>query len=71
MIGMNSRFDNWGHLGGLIAGAIIAFLSGPVLEVRVNSAQDGLELFDSVSKKSRYFAYFVTTLFFIVAAITL
>ena len=71
MIGMNSRFDNWGHLGGLIAGAIIAFLCGPVLEVRVNNVQNGLELFDSVSKKSRYIAYFMTTLFFTVAAITL
>ncbi len=33
VIGMNARFDNWGHLGGLIGGVAFAWLAGPLLEI--------------------------------------
>jgi rhomboid protease GluP len=33
MIGLQPGIDNWGHLGGLLGGAIFAFLGGPVLKV--------------------------------------
>ncbi len=71
VLGLRSGIDNWGHLGGLIGGAIIAFLSGPVMEIRINSDHSGLEFYDSVSKKSRYAAFAITTLFFIALAIAL
>lgn len=70
-LGLRSGIDNWGHLGGLIAGSIIAFLSGPVMEIRVKDNHSGLEFFDSVPKKSRYLSFTVTTIFFIVLAIAL
>jgi rhomboid protease GluP len=33
VIGLNARFDNWGHLGGLIGGIAFAWLAGPLLEI--------------------------------------
>jgi rhomboid protease GluP len=33
-IGLSPGIDNWGHMGGLLGGAIFAFFGGPVLEVR-------------------------------------
>ncbi len=33
IIGLNARFDNWGHLGGLIGGVAFAWLAGPLLEI--------------------------------------
>lgn len=34
LIGMGARFDNWGHLGGLIGGAVFAWLAGPKLTLQ-------------------------------------
>lgn len=34
IIGLSPGIDNWGHMGGLLGGAIFAFLGGPILEVR-------------------------------------
>jgi rhomboid protease GluP len=33
IIGLTPGIDNWGHLGGLMGGAISASLGGPVLEI--------------------------------------
>ena len=33
-LGLSPGIDNWGHLGGLLAGALFAWLSGPVLSMR-------------------------------------
>ena len=33
MIGLTPGIDNWGHMGGLIAGMIIAWFGGPVFEL--------------------------------------
>jgi rhomboid protease GluP len=32
-LGLSPGIDNWGHVGGLIGGAIFAWLAGPILEV--------------------------------------
>jgi rhomboid protease GluP len=34
IIGLSPGIDNWGHMGGLLGGAIFAFLGGPILEVK-------------------------------------
>lgn len=34
IIGLSPGIDNWGHMGGLLGGAIFAFLGGPLLEVQ-------------------------------------
>jgi len=34
MIGMSPGIDNWGHIGGLIAGTLFAWFAGPVFSVR-------------------------------------
>jgi rhomboid protease GluP len=33
IIGLSPGIDNWGHMGGLLGGAIFAFLGGPILQV--------------------------------------
>ena len=33
IIGLSPGIDNWGHMGGLLGGAIFAFLGGPILAV--------------------------------------
>jgi rhomboid protease GluP len=32
-IGMSPGIDNWGHVGGLVGGALFAFLAGPILYI--------------------------------------
>jgi rhomboid protease GluP len=33
IIGLSPGIDNWGHMGGLLGGAIFAFLGGPILKL--------------------------------------
>jgi rhomboid protease GluP len=33
LIGLSPGIDNWGHVGGLIGGALFAWLGGPLLEI--------------------------------------
>ena len=48
-ISPGSNTDNWGHLGGLLAGFFFAFMAGPLLEVRRQDA--GMRLADSRTKQ--------------------
>jgi rhomboid protease GluP len=34
LIGIGVRFDNWGHVGGLIGGAVFAWIAGPKLSLQ-------------------------------------
>lgn len=34
-IGLSPGIDNWGHLGGFVAGGVFSLIAGPVLEVRM------------------------------------
>lgn len=36
VIGLSARFDNWGHLGGLIGGVAFGWLAGPLLRVETD-----------------------------------
>jgi len=64
ILGLQSGIDNWGHLGGLISGAIIAFLAGPAWDIRINSSQNGLELYDKVTYSKRFVSFLLTFLLF-------
>jgi rhomboid protease GluP len=44
MIGLQPGIDNWGHIGGLVGGALFAWTAGPLLEVQ--PAIDHYELRD-------------------------
>ena len=48
MIGLQPGIDNWGHLGGLIGGALFAWFAGPRLQVQ--ASYYGYELADLRSK---------------------
>jgi len=43
-LGLNPGIDNWGHLGGLLGGAIFAWIAGPVYQLAVGAG--GYELQD-------------------------
>ncbi len=49
VIGLQPGIDNWGHLGGLIGGALFAWFAGPLM--RVQPTYYGYELADSTSKQ--------------------
>jgi len=36
-IGLSPGIDNWGHVGGLVGGALFAWFAGPLYNVQVNS----------------------------------
>jgi membrane associated rhomboid family serine protease len=38
LIGLNPGIDNWGHVGGLLGGALLSWLVGPIYAVRTESA---------------------------------
>lgn len=44
IIGLSPGIDNWGHLGGFLGGAAIAWFAGPVLQGGIVQTKDGLAL---------------------------
>ena len=67
-ISPGSNTDNWGHLGGLLAGFFFAFMAGPLLEFRRQDA--GVRLADSRTKKQvGLAAVMVLAAFVVIAAI--
>ena len=68
VIGLSSGIDNWGHLGGLVSGAVIAFFAGPVWELRVDSSQGKAILFDKIKPVKRLIVFILTFLFFALLA---
>ncbi len=45
----NSGIDYWGHIGGLVGGAIFAWVAGPKFVVKTNS-ENGIELVDMIGR---------------------
>ncbi len=67
-ISPGSNTDNWGHLGGLMAGFFFAYMGGPLLEVR--RSETGLRLEDSRTKQQIWMAaVMVLVAFTVIAAI--
>ena len=45
LIGLQPGIDNWGHVGGLIGGAVFAWVAGPILQVQQTFT--GFEMVDA------------------------
>ncbi len=65
-ISPGSNTDNWGHLGGLLAGFFFAFMAGPLLAVR--RGEVGLRLEDSRPKQQVWLAAVMVLVAFVVIA---
>jgi rhomboid protease GluP len=64
----NSGIDYWGHIGGLIGGAVFAWVAGPVFAIKANN-ENGLELVDDVSKEQLLWAILLSAGLFTAAVI--
>lgn len=70
VIGLNPGIDNWGHMGGLVGGAMFAWLAGPLLYVEGISPY--VEVKDGRETRSVVLAALSILLFFgVLAAITI
>lgn len=65
-ISPGSNTDNWGHLGGLLAGFFFAYMAGPLLAVR--RGEVGLRLEDTRPKQQVWLAAVMVSLAFLVIA---
>jgi hypothetical protein len=61
-----SNTDNWGHLGGLLAGFFFAYMAGPLLAVR--RSESGFRLEDSRNKQQIWMAAAMVLVAFIMIA---
>lgn len=69
-LGLSPGIDNWGHLGGFLAGGMFAYIGGPVLDVR--PSYPGYEVYDRRSKNAGLVATLIVFVFFsFLAAMTL
>ncbi len=68
IIGMQSGIDNWGHLGGLVAGVILCLISCPTFDIRWSEQHDSLELKDTISRPRRIAGFVITFLLFALLA---
>ncbi len=64
----NSGIDYWGHIGGLIGGAVFAWVAGPMFAIKAN-AENGLELVDSVNREQLRWAVLLSAGLFTAAVI--
>ncbi len=60
VLGLSPGIDNWGHLGGLLGGAIFAWFAGPVLQV--TGFFPDLALKDARSNKPALFTFILIIL---------
>jgi rhomboid protease GluP len=70
LIGLNPGIDNWGHLGGLIGGVVLAWLIGPIYTVSIEQITLNAKVEDANPLAgNRWLAVFAVT--FALLAITL
>lgn len=70
-MGMRGGIDNWGHLGGLIGGALLSYLCGPELAFLIDPERQKPVLIDTVPAKRREISCALVTIFFAVLAFAL
>ena len=68
-LGLRGGIDNWGHLGGLLGGALLAWLCGPELGFAFNEADQKPVMYDTVPRSRREISYLLVTLFIAAAAL--
>ena len=63
-IGLNGGIDNWGHLGGLLGGTLLAWMCGPEIGFVIDQNQKKAQMVDTVPRSRREISYALVTLFF-------
>jgi rhomboid protease GluP len=64
----NSGIDYWGHIGGLVGGAVFAWVAGPRFMVKANN-ENGIELVDVVGRDGLRWAVLLSAGLFTAAVI--
>lgn len=64
----NSGIDYWGHIGGLVGGAVFAWVAGPRFMVKANN-ENGIELVDMVGREELRWAVLLSAGLFTAAVI--
>lgn len=65
LMGMRGHIDNWGHLGGLLGGALMAYLAGPTAALVSDPYTQQYELYDTVSRGKRLFTFALCAVLFL------
>ena len=68
LLGLNGGIDNWGHLGGLLGGLLLAWLIGPEIAFVFDPQTQKPVMIDTVPKSRREISCLLVTLFFAAAA---
>ena len=67
-LGMKGGIDNWGHLGGLLTGLLLAWLIGPEIVFVFDPERQKPVMIDTVPKSRREISCLLVTLFLAAAA---
>jgi rhomboid protease GluP len=62
VIGLTPGIDNWGHLGGFLAGGMFAFAAGPVLGVREDTS--GYQVYNRRNRNAPWIAGLIISGFY-------
>lgn len=68
LLGLSPGIDNWGHLGGLLGGALFSWTAGPVYALGIGST--GYQLQDTHGKKETMLGALITFAVFAAIAIS-
>lgn len=71
LLGLSGGIDNWGHLGGLVGGTLLAWMCGPEMAFVFNEQTQKVSLVDTVPRSRREISYALVTAFFAALAFAL
>ena len=67
-LGLGGGIDNWGHLGGLLSGLLLAWLIGPEISFILDPQTQKPVMIDTVPRSRKEISCLLVTLFFAAAA---